>query len=298
MKVALVGCRAVDTWPSDPNIGDPRPWEADDRPLHAALGAWDVEVATPAWDDPDVDWSGFDVVLIRTTWDYHLHRDAFVAWAEQVEAGTVLLNPARIVRWNTHKSYLRDLEQRGVRVIPTIWLAPGEPPDVAAKARAHGWARAFLKPAVGATAHGTMRFTVDHPERAEAHAAALVQRDEALLQPYLSSVESLGERSAIVIDGVVTHSVRKIPVPGDYRVQDDHGAADVRHVLSGPERALVEATLEALGERLAYARVDWLVDDRGEPCLTELELVEPSLFFRHGPHAADALADAVFARRR
>lgn len=298
MNVALVGCRAVDTWPSDPHARDPRPWEADDRPLHAALEGWGARVHTPAWDDPAVDWSAYDVALIRTTWDYHLRRDAFVAWAEAVEARTVLLNPARVVRWNTHKSYLRDLEARGVPVIPTIWLPAGQPPEVARRLAEAGWSRGFLKPAVGATAHGTLRFEAGALARAEAHAAALVRADEALLQPYLAAVETMGERSAIVIDGVVTHWVRKIPVPGDYRVQDDHGASDVRHAPTPEERALVERTLEALGETLAYARVDWLLDDRGRPLLTELEAVEPSLFLRHGPEAADALADAIFARRR
>ena len=102
-------------------------------------------------------------------------------------------------------------------------------------------------------------------------------------------------RSAIVIDGHVQHAVRKVPVPGDYRVQDDHGASDHPHTLSAAEEDVVQRTIEALPAGLLYARIDWLLDDHG-PRINEVELVEPSLFFRHGPHTAEALAEAWIAR--
>ena len=85
---------------------------------------------TPAWDAPEVDWASFDACLIRTTWDYMERRDAFVAWAERLETQTRLFNPAATVRWNTHKRYLRDLEARGARLAPTVWLSRGDAADV------------------------------------------------------------------------------------------------------------------------------------------------------------------------
>ncbi|MEQ1503446.1 MAG: hypothetical protein ABMB14_14505 [Myxococcota bacterium] len=287
MRIGLAGCRKVETWPVASSADDPRPWERDDRGLHAALRARGAAVETPAWDDPAVDWGAYDAVVPRATWDYHERRDAFLGWIDRVPR---LINPPEILRWNTHKSYLRGLD---VPQPPTVWLTRGEEPDLGAIP----WPVAFAKPAVGATAAGTLVFRTD-PDglaTARAHLAQWLPRVDVLVQPYVASVETAGERSAIAIDGEITHWVRKIPVPGDYRVQDDHGATDVPHEPEPAERALAAAALGALGQRLAYARVDWLVGPTG-PMLVELELVEPCLFFRHGPSAAERLADAILAR--
>jgi glutathione synthase/RimK-type ligase-like ATP-grasp enzyme len=275
MKLALATCATVPDW------------EVDDRVFHAALADRGVAAGQHVWDDPAVDWSAFDAVLIRTTWDYQEKRDAFVAWAERVPVP--LYNPAAIVRWNTHKWYLRDLALRGVPIVPTEWLDRGTAPDVAALCRRRGWTRAFLKPCVGATARETLRFEAGDPA-AQAHASRLLAHEDLMLQPYLSRVETEGELSAIFINGDLTHAVRKVPVPGDYRVQDDFGGKD--YLIDFPDVTLARRTLDAVGQRLLYGRADFLLADDGLR-LTELELVEPSLFFRHGPHAADRLADAV-----
>jgi glutathione synthase/RimK-type ligase-like ATP-grasp enzyme len=273
-------------------------WEVDDRPLHAALGARGVEVARPAWDDPAFDWGACAACLIRTTWDYMERREEFVAWAERTAAATRVFNPAPVVRRNTHKSYLRELEAAGVPTVPTAWLAAGSTVDLAAELAGRGWRRAFLKPAVGATARETLRFAVDRAGLAAArrHLARTLPREDMLLQPYLGSVETAGERSAIFIDGAFSHAVRKVPVPGDYRVQDDFGAEDRPVELTAGERRLARAAVAAAGGDLLYARVDLLADDRGRPRLSELELVEPSLFFRHHPAAAERLAGALLRR--
>ncbi len=275
VRIALATCATVPSW------------EVDDRPFHDALAARRIDAPQIVWDDPAADWTSFDAVLIRTTWDYQEKRDAFVAWAGRVPV--TLYNPAGIIRWNTHKSYLRDLESRGVPIIPTEWLERGTRPDVAALCRARGWRRAFLKPCVGATSRETLRFDAGDPA-AQRHADRLLANEDLMLQPYLPRVETDGELSAIFIDGELTHSVRKVPVPGDYRVQDDFGAKDF--AIDFPDRALARRALDAVGTTLLYGRADFIESDDGLR-LTELELVEPSLFFRHGRHAADRLADAI-----
>jgi glutathione synthase/RimK-type ligase-like ATP-grasp enzyme len=275
LRLALATCATVPSW------------EIDDRPFHEALKARRISAAQAVWDDPSVDWSTFDAVLIRTTWDYQEKRDAFVAWAERLTVP--VHNSAKIIRWNTHKSYLRDLEASGVPVVPTEWLARGTAADIAAICRRRGWRRAFLKPCVGATSRETLRFTAGDP-LAQQHADRLLPQEDVMLQPYLSRVETEGELSAIFIDGELTHAVRKVPVSGDYRVQDDFGAKDF--AIDFPDVPLARRALDAAGQPLLYGRADFLVDDDGLK-LTELELVEPSLFFRHGSHAADALADAI-----
>lgn len=286
MRIALASCS---------NLPD---WEVDDQPLHAALRARGVEVVQPAWDDPAFDWSLCAACLIRTTWDYMERRDEYVAWAERVARVTRLFNPFEIVRWNTHKSYLRDLESRGAATIPTIWLDFGAQVEPAALLAEHGWTRALLKPAIGATARETLRFnaTAEGIATARQHLDRMLRTEAMLLQPYYPSVEREGELSVILIDGVVTHQVRKLPVPGDYRVQDDFGATDEPTELTAAELDLARDIVAKVDADLLYARVDFLRDAQGRLRLSELELVEPSLFFRHAPHAAESLAAALCAR--
>jgi glutathione synthase/RimK-type ligase-like ATP-grasp enzyme len=286
MDIALATCAALPDW------------EKDDLPLHAALRALGVRLHQPVWDDPEVDWKQFDAVLIRTTWDYAQKREAFVAWAQQV--GERLLNPPAVVKWNTHKSYLRALAKEKVPTIPTIWLDRYQ--DLHLAFIWPGWEQGFIKPQVGASASGTLRFDGSELESAETALRDALRRDDMMLQPYLSQVETRGELSAIYIDGAYSHAVRKVPVAGDYRVQDDHGASDYAHTLTPEELVLCQQVMDAaarvldLEQPLLYARVDLLADDKDKLLLTELELVEPSLFFRHGPKAANKLAKALVAR--
>ena len=275
MRIGLATCR------------DLPDWEVDDRPLHLALAARGVDVVQPVWDDPTVDWNGFDAVLIRTTWDYMERQEQFVAWAESVPR---LYNPAHIVRWNTHKSYLQSLPVAWVA--PTTWLAKGEGFDLSGLRGRH-----FIKPQVGATARETLRFDPGDLD-AQTHLDRLLKTEDVMVQPYLSRVETEGEVSAVFIDGQISHRIRKIPPPGDYRVQDDFGATDEPAAFTDEQEALALGVWNRLHPELLYGRVDLLALDDGTPVVTEVELVEPSLFFRHGPKAADALADALLARVR
>jgi len=294
MRVALATCRVLPGW------------EKDDFPFHAALEERGITHDSPIWDDPTVDWSVYDAVLIRTTWDYMEKQAAYVDWAATVGASRPFFNAAEVIRWNTHKSYLRELEEAGVAIAPTEWLFRGSSVDVASLLRERGWRRGFIKPMVGATARETLRFDADEAgiAEAEAHLDRTLAAEDMMVQPYLERVETDGEVSAIFIDGRLSHAVQKIPVAGDYRVQDDFGATDFPIDLTPERLASAERVLRAaerrfahLGEHpLLYARVDFLFGDAGDLLLTELELVEPSLFFRHGPEAPGLLADALKRR--
>ena len=293
-RVALATCDALP------------PWERDDAPLVLELEARGVEVVSPRWDDPDASWALCDLVLPRTTWDYQGRAEEFAAWLERVSALTDLQNPAPLLLWNLNKTYLRAVH---ASTPPTEWLAqvPAGAPtptaeEVGALCAARGWSRAFLKPTVAANAHGTLRFNPADPADLAAaadHLARWLPRREMILQPYNPLVETLGERSLIYFDGRFSHAVQKIPKEGDYRVQDDHGATDAPWEPPASWRATCEETLARLphlsGPPL-YARCDLLTNERGAPELIELEMIEPSLFFRHDPHAAGRLADAIVAR--
>ncbi|RMH04933.1 MAG: hypothetical protein D6702_01720 [Planctomycetota bacterium] len=289
MRIALATCR------------DLPDWEIDDRPLHAAFAARGVELAHPVWNDPTVDWSSFAAVLIRTTWDYQEHREEFVAWAERVAGRTRLFNPPGVVRWNTHKSYLRELADLGAPLAPTVWLEAGAQVTIRQILEYYPWERAFIKPLVGATARETLRFRADEEglARAQAHLERLLPHEALMIQPYLPGIEEEGELSAVYFDGEFSHGVRKIPVPGDYRAQDDFGASDEPWSFGPDELDLADGVLrlaERRFGRLLYARIDFLRGPDGDLLLNEFEAVEPSLFFRHAPEAAGRLADALLGR--
>jgi len=289
VHVALATCR------------DLPDWEVDDRPLFDALAACGLRVSHPVWNDPAVDWSGFDCVWVRTTWDYQEQLPEFLRWVDRVSGVSLLHNPASVLRWNADKRYLRDLSEAGVPIVPTVWLEAGSTADVEALVREQGWTRAFLKPQVGATARETLRFWADSHgfANAQRHVDRLLPREGLMLQPYLGSVETLGELSLLFADGELSHAVRKIPVPGDYRVQDDFGASDFREE---PGQHAVSLALAAMAvgtpgpDPLLYGRVDFMTAEDGGLVVGELELIEPSLFLRHDPAAGQRFAAALTRR--
>ena len=288
MHIALASCRNLPGW------------EVDDAPFHLALEERGVRISHPVWDDPEVEWDLFDACLIRTTWDYMERQDAYVSWARRVSRLIPFFNPPEIIAWNTKKTYLRDLNERGVAIAPTFFFEAEEQVDLSLLLKQTGWKRGFLKPVVGATARETLRFDQAELGKAQSHLDRLLQNEGMMFQPYLSAVEEVGELSAIFLGGRFSHAVRKIPQKGDYRVQDDFGASDLPVDLSREQRDLAEGIFDHAkaftdAGDLLYGRVDWLTDDSGELVLTELELVEPSLFFRHSKTAGVQLADSLCA---
>jgi glutathione synthase/RimK-type ligase-like ATP-grasp enzyme len=284
---------------------------AVDGTLVSALERRGARLHRPVWHDASVAWERFDLALVRTTWDYHHRRDAFVAWAAAAGAVTRLWNPPDVVRWNTHKSYLLELEDRGAPVVPTAWLGRGDRIDLAALLAARDWSVAVVKPAVGASADGVIRVAARSSTAPPGSAAAaglvglapaqrhlddLLATGDVLVQPYLTAVEAHGELSVVVVDGEVTHAVRKRPAAGDFRVQEEYGGHAVVVVPDPEVAALARWVVEATGAQVLVARVDLLRDAAGSWQLAELELTEPDLFLSAAPAAAERLADAIVAR--
>jgi hypothetical protein len=268
--------------------------DPDDRPLAEELRRRGHRVAATLWDDGAVDWSSFDVALLRSTWDYLHRRDEFLAWSARVAAATRLLNPLELVRWNTHKSYLVDLARRGATVIPTEIARVGSTLDVRARMAERGWTRAVLKPAVSVDAYGTILADDATMGAAQAHAAALLAERDVMIQPYFASVEDPGERCLVHIGGRFSHAVRKRSL---FLGGRHAGPEGVPVEAEDDERAEAARVLRLAGAETAlYARVDLARNDDGRPCLMELELVEPTLFFLCAPLAAERMADALEAR--
>lgn len=279
MRVRIATCLKL------PELDADEPWLAE--ALHAA--GFDAQLV--AWDDPAADWDAPIPTLIRSTWNYSLHVEAFRAWIDRAAAAAPLFNPPAICHANLHKRYLLELAARGVPVVPTHLVERGQTADLPAVAAPWGAPRIVIKPAIGASSRDTERFAPSDPAAA-AHLARLTAQGDALVQPYQTSVEGYGERSLVCLDGALSHSVRKTPRFG----------GDAEHV-AGPfeiaedERAVAAAALAPYGD-LLYARVDLARDDAGRPMIMELELLEPSLFLEHQPGAAERLVAALARRLR
>ena len=291
---AVALATATDVWDED----------VDAAPLTEALGRAGIAARPVVWDDPSADWAAFDLVLVRSTWDYVGRRDEFLAWAEDVERRTRLANPAGVLRWNTDKRYLAELDAAGVPVVPTAFLAPGD--DTAAVRRVVAGAAdgtdVVVKPTVSAGSKDTSRYTADDLGAAVDHAAALLTAGrDVMVQPYLDAVDTDGETGVVVLDGVPSHAFRKSallrvgagPVDGLFAPEEIGPAtADASHL------AVVDAVMAVVSERFTdrpvrYARVDMVRGSDGAPRLLELELTEPSLFLWTDPTSADRVATAV-----
>ena len=252
----------------------------DDRLLLGPLADLEVDAVPAVWDDPAVDWSSYDLVVVRSTWDYTLRRDEFLDWASSVPR---LQNPSDVLVWNTDKRYLGALAASGVPVVPTTYVAPGERFEVPAYEH-------VVKPTVSAGARDTRRFAAG--EDSAAHATALLEAGRTVMvQPYQRAVDQAGETAVLVFRDEVSHGARKAPV----LVPDLDDPDDVEIRSRQPSPAEVEVALAALAavpadEPLLYARVDLVPGPDGSPVLMELEVTEPCLFL-----AQDAGAPARFA---
>lgn len=264
----------------------------DDAPVIERLEAHGVQAAAAVWSDAHVDWASFDAVLIRSTWDYHLHYDRFTAWLDALDRLQLpVINPTRVVRWNSDKRYLLELAMRGVTIVPS---RVAQKHELAAALASHR-GDVVVKPTVSASAWATVRGAPGE-ERFERALGDLPEHVSYLVQPFVAEVAQEGEWSLLFFGGRYSHAVLKRPAPGDYRVQREFGG--VTAALAPPDFALATAQstlsiLERLGHRdLVYARIDGVCCE-GRFLIMEVELIEPFLFLASSPGAVERCAAAV-----
>lgn len=275
-RVALATCSSL------PTLGEDGPLLLD------ALAAVDVAAEPVVWDDSAADWASYDLVVVRSTWDYTTRREEFLAWARSVPR---LANPADVLEWNTDKRYLAELAAAGVPVVPTTFVAPGE--RYASPAYEH-----VVKPTVSAGSRDTARYAVG--EDSSPHALALLEAGRTVMvQPYQAAVDVAGETAVLVFGGEHSHAARKAPVL-DGTLDDPLKVGISAREASPAELEVARLALAAVPSAgpLLYARVDLVPGPDGSPVLMELEVTEPSLFLGLSAGAADRLAAAVLERLR
>jgi glutathione synthase/RimK-type ligase-like ATP-grasp enzyme len=242
------------------------------------------------------DFSKFDLIVLRSCWDYHLRVAEFISWLEQVAQKTEVLNPIDTVLLNHNKFYLREVEALGIEIAPTVFVTGNDSIEPDAWQEIKSWPKSVAKPAISASAHKTWLFeSAALPEKDDLKDS--MQGKDFLVQQFLPEIETKGEISFIYIDGAYSHAVLKRPAAGDFRVQKEHGgSAELFH----PDSALlhdvdeIAATVPQVRDSL-YCRIDAVARD-GKLALMELELIEPELFLGLAEGAAEKFADAIVRR--
>jgi glutathione synthase/RimK-type ligase-like ATP-grasp enzyme len=265
----------------------------DDQLLLPELSALGLQGMPVAWDTPGADWAGFAAVVVRSTWDYHIRYAEFLAWLSHLDAvAAPVSNPVATLRWNSDKSYIRQLDAASIPVVPTEWASQGRGEPLSTLARRRGWEDLVVKPTVSGGAFGTWRVTAPVTEGDDVRFAAACRERDMMVQPFQSAIAVHGEYSLVFFRGAFSHAVQKRPAAGDFRVQEDVGGSTVAVDVDGSLVDQAARALAAAPTPCLYARVDgYLV--RKQFVVMELELLEPSLFLSHAPHAAGRFAHSV-----
>ncbi len=267
------------------NLGD---FVVDDNLTFEPLKklGWDVE--TLSWRAKNIDWAQFEAVVIRTPWDYQNSPKEFLEVLKEIGQATRLENPFDIVKWNMRKTYMRELAENGVTIVPTIFSDDSIDEDAF-----QTWQKEFntdeiiIKPTISATANDTFRVDAYKSQLAE-----IFQDREYMVQPFIKNIITEGEFSLFYFGGEISHAILKTPKPNDFRVQEDFGGI-IRGIK--PSEELLKAgsyILEKIGRNLLYTRIDFVRIELKEFALMELELIEPALYFRINPNSANLFAKA------
>jgi hypothetical protein len=245
-----------------------------------------------SWRKSDVDWNNYDVVVIRTTWDYQDDVEGFMACLQRIEASSAQLqNSLKIVEWNISKRYLKDLQNQGINIVPTLWFDSFSLTELQAGFSHFDTSQIVLKPLVSANADHTYRLTSENLKQQADELKTVFANREFMLQPFLTGIVEEGEYSLFYFAGHYSHGILKQPQSGDFRVQEEHGGSLTAIEPSEEMLTAARHSLAALPDDVLYARVD-LVRHNNEFAVMEMELIEPSLYFNMDPDSPQRFVDA------
>lgn len=265
----------------------------EDFLVQEALRSLGLRTLRLAWDDTQFNWLNTKAVLFRTTWDYFDRFDEFSGWLTKVSTQTILFNSEKIIRWNLDKHYLLDLKKNGVHIAKTFFIEQGTKTTLKELHNNLNWDETVLKPCISGAARHTYKLSSSSLSNYEPIFSELISNEAMMLQPFQHNIVSEGEISMMVFNGQFTHAVLKKAKSGDFRVQDDFGGTVHDYKPSKEDILFAENAVKACTELPIYARVDIFTDNDGQISLSELELIEPELWFRHFPKAAKILAKSL-----
>ncbi len=265
----------------------------EDVLVKQALENKGLSVTRTNWDNPDFNWNETRYIVFRTTWDYFNRFEEFSVWLKKVSTQTKLINPLETIYWSLDKHYLRDLELKGIRIPQTVFIEPGEKRSLYEIIKTTGWKELVIKPAISGAARHTYRLNEDNIAQHEAIFKELIASESMLLQEFQNNILTKGEIAFMLFGGRYSHAVLKKSKQGDYRVQDDFGGSVHDYTPTSEEIEFAEKTVAAFNPVPVYARVDAIWDNNNQLCVSELELIEPELWFRTYPNAAELFAEEI-----
>ncbi|MEQ8336624.1 MAG: hypothetical protein RIA62_04735 [Cyclobacteriaceae bacterium] len=275
------------------SIANTNGWFIDDDLVHEPLKALGWEVENVPWDEA-VDWNAFDVVVIRSPWDYQDHLKRFVEVLEAINQSRArLVNSLDTVKWNIDKCYLFELEQKGIEIVPTIQHDALNESKIEMASRGFDSNELVVKPTIGANADDTFRINVKDSGSMKQPISIFKDR-VCLVQPFMPSIVQEGEFSLMYFNGRLSHTILKTAKEGDYRIQEEHGGGVI--AIKSPEKGLIsvgDRVMNTLNKSPLYARVDLVRTANNSFALMELELIEPCLYFRFDPDSPEAFAKCI-----
>jgi glutathione synthase/RimK-type ligase-like ATP-grasp enzyme len=266
MKIALLTCKKL------PNLTE------SDQLLIPALAKHSINAKAVIWDDETVNWTDFNYLIFRNTWDYYEKQQEFDFWLEKIEKlGIKTLNSISIINQNKHKFYLRDFQKQGITILPTIFIDKTEDLNLSKIIPKH-WKKAVIKPAYSAGSYQTQVFEISETENINQQYKPIASEKELLLQEFMPQIQTLGETSFVFFNKKFSHAVNKKPVEGEFRIQSQFGGKYTSIEPSIELIAKAQKIVNTFQGDLLYARVDGIVIEK-ELHLMEIECIEPDLYF-------------------
>jgi len=265
----------------------------DDSILTAALEKQGLHAIRKSWSDKNFDWSTTKYAFFRTTWDYFVRFDEFQNWLNITSQKTIFINSLELIKWNMDKHYFIDLNKNGINTVETHFIEKGTNVSLSEIYRLLKIENCILKPAVSGTARHTYRLNKFNISEHDSILKQLTINESMLMQPFQNEIIEKGEVAMMVLGGKFTHALLKKTKAGDFRVQDDFGGTLHEYLPSEDEIIFAEKAVLACSELPLYARVDILRDNNGNLAIMELEIIEPEMWFRRNPVAADILAEVI-----
>ncbi|MEX0845979.1 MAG: hypothetical protein WD022_11900 [Balneolaceae bacterium] len=269
---------------------------SEDKFVKTALENKGLSVTRKDWADPDFDWTDTGVVLFRTTWDYFYRLKEFKNWLINTYPKTTFINSSKLIDWNIDKHYLVSLSQKNIRIVPTRFVPRGTAISLEDLHALTGWNYTVIKPTIGGGGRHTYSIGVENIPVISRKLKNVMKEEDFMLQPFQHSITEHGEWSYVFFGNQFSHSVLKKAREGDFRVQDDFGGTVHSYQPTQKEIDFALSVVHACPELPVYSRVDILIDNDGELAVSELELIEPELWFRLKPEAANLLADEVIKK--
>lgn len=257
--------------------------ENEDQVLLDFLKKKGLTISREIWNDPLVNWADYDLAILKSPWDYFDRISEFYTWLNKLEDLDLrLLNPSKVVKWNSDKHYLSEIAASGLRVTPTIYLEKDDKPDLFECFSTLRTETLIIKPCISGGSKNTIKVKAETLEELSPQIHGYLAEEAYMVQPFLSEIESCGEWSFLFFGGKFSHSLLKKAKPGDFRVQ--HYLGGSIHAEPAPVHLLEAAQKYAdkFAKDCLYARVDG-VEVNGEFMLMELELIEPFLFMFTNP---------------